>query len=353
MHEADEHLRAVSNLNSPAHSIRQAFTLMPTESAEDFADLAARMRAVPAALEGFRSSLAEGIARNLPAGPRQVETVVGQITEWTGDGASGSWFAQLASDGPEELRTELDAAAAAATAAYAELRDWLRDVYAPAVAGSPDTVGRERYARWTRLWNGTDLDLDEAYAYGWSEFHRLHAEMVAEAGKILPDASPWEVLHHLEEHGQAVEGVDEVRAWLQDLMDEAISALDGTHFELADRVKRVESRIAPPGGCRGPVLHRAVRGLHPARPHLAAHHGPHPLPALRPGLHLVPRGCSRSPPPARAVGARRRGPLPLPGDRRHGQRQRGGLGPVRGAADGRTRASSPTPSGGWATSTPR
>lgn len=252
VHEADEHLRAVSNIHSPAHSVREAFTLMPTESAEDYADIAARLRAVPAALDGYRASLAEGLAKNLPAGPRQVETVVGQLTEWVGDGAGGSWFAGLVADGPQEQRADLDAAAAEATAAFAALRDWLRDTYAPAVAGAPDTVGRERYALWTRLWNGTDLDMDEAYAYGWSEFHRLHAEMVAEAGKILPDASPWEVLKHLEEHGQAIEGVDEVRAWLQGLMDEAITALDGTHFELADRVKRVESRIAPPGGAAAP-----------------------------------------------------------------------------------------------------
>ena len=35
-------------------------------------------------------------------------------------------------------------------------------------------------------------------------------------------------------------------------MDEAIDALDGTHFELAERVRRVESRIAPPGGAAAP-----------------------------------------------------------------------------------------------------
>ncbi|MCL2729964.1 MAG: DUF885 domain-containing protein [Actinomycetia bacterium] len=252
VHEADEHLRAVSNLNSPAHAVREVFTLMPNATAEDYADIAARLRAVPAALDGYRASLTEGLSRNLPAGPRQVETVVGQISEWVGDGAGGSWFAGLVADGPQEQRADLDAAAADATAAFTALRDWLKDTYAPAVAGAPDTVGRERYALWTRLWNGTDLDLDEAYAYGWSEFHRLHAEMVAEAGKILPDATPWEVLRHLDEHGQAVEGVEEVRAWLQALMDEAIAALDGTHFELADRVKRVESRIAPPGGAAAP-----------------------------------------------------------------------------------------------------
>jgi uncharacterized protein (DUF885 family) len=252
IHAAGEHLRRVSNMDSPAHGIREVFTLMPTDTPEDFADIAVRLRAVPAALEGYRASLTEGLARGLKAGPRQVATVIGQFTEWIGDGGAGSWFAGLTAEAPQEQRAELDAAAAEATAAYAALRDWFRDSYAPAVEGAPDTVGRERYARWSRLWNGTDLDLDEAYAYGWSEFHRLRDEMVAEAGKILPDATPWEVLKHLERHGQAIEGVDEVRDWLQGLMDEAIEALDGTHFELAERVRRVESRIAPPGGAAAP-----------------------------------------------------------------------------------------------------
>lgn len=252
VHDAGEHLRAVSNIADPSHAIREAFTLMPTQSADDYADLAARLRAVPAALDGYRASLAEGLARDLPAGPKQVETVVGQLTGWTGGGDGPSWFAGLVADGPRELREELDAAAAQATAAYAGLRDWLRDTYAPGVAGAPDTVGRERYALWANYWNGADLDLDEAYEYGWSEFHRLSGEMAAEAGKILPDATPWQVLRHLVDHGQAIEGVDEVRDWLQALMDEAVAALDGTHFELADRVKRVESRIAPPGGAAAP-----------------------------------------------------------------------------------------------------
>jgi uncharacterized protein (DUF885 family) len=252
VHAAEEYLRAVSNLYSPAHAVREVFTLMPTETAEHYADVAARLRAVPAALEGYRASLTQGLAKGLPAGPRQVDTVIGQFTQWVGDGDQGSWFAALVTEGPQELRVELDAAAAEATAAYTALRDWLRDTYAPAIAGACDTVGRERYALWAKLWNGTDLDLDEAYAYGWSEFHRLREEMIAEAGKILPEATPWEVLRHLDEHGQAVEGVDEVRDWLQALMDEAIEALDGTHFELADRVKRVESRIAPRGGAAAP-----------------------------------------------------------------------------------------------------
>ncbi|ONK15997.1 DUF885 domain-containing protein [Streptomyces sp. MP131-18] len=251
VHEAGEPLRAVSNIHSPVHSVREVFTITPTDTDEDWAAVARRLRAVPAALDGYRISLAEGLGRSLPAGPRQVATVIGQLGEWVG-APGGGWFTQFVSGGPEALRAELDAAAREATDGVATLRDWLRDTYAPAVEGAPEIVGRERYARWVRYWNGTDLDLDDAYAYGWSEFHRLHTEMRAEAEKILPGATPWEALRHLETEGEAVEGVEEVRAWLQRLMDDAIGALDGTHFELADRVKRVESMIAPPGSAAAP-----------------------------------------------------------------------------------------------------
>ncbi|MEU1281460.1 DUF885 domain-containing protein [Streptomyces sp. NPDC005805] len=250
VHEAEEGLRTVSNLHSPAHSVREVFTLTPTDTPEDWAAAAERLRAVPTALEGYRASLALGLERGLFGGPRATATFVDQLTEWIGGGHG--YFEEFAAKGPSAQRVELDVAARTAAQALVELRDWMRDVYAPAVKGAPDTVGRERYARWSRYFNGTDLDLDEAYAYGWAEYHRLLGEMRTEAARILPGAGPWETLAHLDVHGEHIEGVDEVRDWLQRLMDEAIEALDGTHFELAERVRKVESRIAPPGGAAAP-----------------------------------------------------------------------------------------------------
>ncbi|AJF63993.1 hypothetical protein SVTN_05750 [Streptomyces vietnamensis] len=257
VYEAEESLCTVSNMRSPAHSIRIVFTVMPTETEEDWTAVAARLRAVPAAFDGYRASLALGLERKLFGGPRPTATFVEQLTEWAGgDGGRPGWFEEFAAAGPAtlpaELRAELATAARGATAAVVALRDWMRDVYAPAVADAPNTVGRERYQRWTRFFNGTDLDLDQAYAYGWTEYHRLLGEMRTEAERILPGAGPWEALAHLDEHGTHIEGVEEVRVWLQELMDEAIEALDGTHFELAERVRRVESRIAPPGGAAAP-----------------------------------------------------------------------------------------------------
>ncbi|MEU7382216.1 MULTISPECIES: DUF885 domain-containing protein [unclassified Streptomyces] len=254
VHDADEGLRTVSNIHSPVHSVREVFTITPSATDEDWAAIAERLRAVPAALRGYRESLALGLDRKLYGGPQPTAIFIEQLTEWSDtDGKGRGWFEDFAAEGPESLRAELDEAARTANAALVELRDWMRDVYAPTIGDAPDTVGRERYARFSRYFNGTDLDLDEAYAYGWSEFHRLLGEMKQEAEKVLPGAeTPWVALAHLDEHGTHIEGVDEVRQWLQDLMDEAIEALDGTHFELAERVRKVESCIAPPGGAAAP-----------------------------------------------------------------------------------------------------
>lgn len=253
VHEADEGLRAVGNLGTVAHSVREVFTVTPAESEEDWAAIAERLRAVPAALAGYRESLALGLERKLYAAPRPTETFVGQLGEWADTGEGRGWFEDFAAAGPDALRAELDESARAATAAVVELRDWMREVYAPAIEGAPNTAGRERYARWSRYFNGTDLDLDEAYAYGWSEYHRLLGEMKLEAEKILPGAAtPWVALAHLDEHGRHIEGVDEVREWLQGVMDRAMDSLDGTHFDLAERVRKVESRIAPAGSAAAP-----------------------------------------------------------------------------------------------------
>ncbi|GAA3490756.1 MULTISPECIES: DUF885 domain-containing protein [Streptomyces] len=251
VHAAREDLRAVSNIHSPAHTVREVFTLNPTETDEDWADIAERLRGVPAAFEGYRQCLELGLEQGLLGGPRPTATFVEQLTEWAG--RERGWFEEFAADGPASLRAELDEAARAATASVVALRDWMRDVYAPAVQDAPDAVGRERYAVWARAFNGADLDLDEAYAYGWAEYHRLLAEMRTEAEKVLPGAgTPWAALAWLDEHGTHIEGVEEVRVWLQALMDEAIDSLDGTHFDLAERVRRVESRIAPAGGAAAP-----------------------------------------------------------------------------------------------------
>ncbi len=258
-HEAGEGLRALSNLFSPVHSIRQVFLLMPTATEDDWAVVARRMARVPGAYRGYLDTLREGARRGVFAAPRQVSTVVGQLGEWL----DGPFFGGLAGSGPDALRGDLESAAREADDAVAEVRDFLRDTYLPQAEGTPDAVGRDRYALAARRWNGSDLGagqgLEEAYAWGWEEHRRLLAEQRAEAGALRPGSTPKEAMAWLDEHGPAVDGVEAIRQRLQAMMDEAISALDGTHFDLAEPVRRVEAMIAPPGSAAAPYYTRPAQ----------------------------------------------------------------------------------------------
>ncbi|GAA1248892.1 DUF885 domain-containing protein [Pseudonocardia aurantiaca] len=257
--DAGEHLRSLRNIFGPHAQVRQLFQMMPTTTPDDWAVVARRMARVPQSYAGFMASLSEGASRGMFSAPRQAETVVSQLDEWLAR-EGGSWFHEFVATAPDgtsaSLRTELRSAADAAASATSTLRDHLATAYLPAAQGTPDGVGPERYRIGARMSTGADLDLAEAYAWGWDEFRRLDAEMRKEADALLPGADPAAAMRHLDEKGEAVDGVEEVRIWLQKMMDTAMSALDGTHFDIAEPVRTVEAMIAPPGSAAAPYYTR-------------------------------------------------------------------------------------------------
>jgi uncharacterized protein (DUF885 family) len=247
-----EHLRSVSNFFAPPLRIRNTFLLMPCATPGDWGIIASRIGCVPAGLAGYQASLAEGARRGLHAAPRLISALADQLASWQGDGRG--WFAGFAAaaDGPDSLRADLDRAGRAADASVAALRDWLRSGYLPGAAGTADGVGAEHYQTCVRRWNGASLDLAETYEWGWAQYRQIMAEMTAEADKILPGSTVPEAKLYVEQHGEVVQGVEQIRVRLQGLMDEAMANLDGTHFDLADPVKVVEARIAPAGSAAAP-----------------------------------------------------------------------------------------------------
>jgi uncharacterized protein (DUF885 family) len=259
LHHAGEGFRTLNNLFSPIHVVRQVFSLMPAASEEDWSVISRRLARVPEAYRGYRATLEEGVRRGLLVSSRQVDTVVGQLDEWL----LGPYFAGFVAAGPDVLRGDLDAAARAADEAVAEMRDYLRHDYSPRTEGIPDAVGRERYALSARRWTGSDLGvadgLEEAYRWGWAEHRRILAEQRVEAEKVLPGATPMEAMRWLGINGPAVDGVEAIRERLQAMMDEAIAALDGTHFDLAGPVRKVEAMIAPPGSAAAPYYTRPAQ----------------------------------------------------------------------------------------------
>jgi uncharacterized protein (DUF885 family) len=77
-------------------------------------------------------------------------------------------------------------------------------------------------------------------------------EMQDEARRVLPGASPAEAMRYLDEHSAAVDGVAQVRARLQQMLDDVVSSLDGTHFDIAEPIRTVEAMIAPAGSAAAP-----------------------------------------------------------------------------------------------------
>lgn len=238
----------LNNIGSPVQELREVFDVTPKSTPEQWATLAERMEAVPDAFHSYGESLAVGAARGAYAAPLQIATAAEQLSVWGGLRETPPYFVALVARSPESLRARLDAAALGATSAMLEFRGHLVGEYGPAAEGTPDAVGPERYARWARFFNGADLDLRDAYEYGWSEFHRLDAALHAEADRVLAGASPAEAMAHLDEHGPVVEGEAVLQEWLQGVMEMAIAGLDGQHFDLGGQLRRVQSRLAPPGG---------------------------------------------------------------------------------------------------------
>lgn len=232
--EAGERERQISVLAAPPSSVRMVFDLMPRKTADDVALVEARLRNVPAALEGYRGTLAEGVASGRVASKRSVLAAADQCTTWS-EGFFGSFPA------------ELDAAARAAGASYAELASWLHTTCAPA-ATDEVSCGEERYGLWARAMLGTTPDLDATYEWGWAELERIEAEKTTECARILPGASFEEVRDHLNrDPEQILVGADAYRQWLQDESDAATAKLNGWQFDIPEPLLRCEIGIPPEG----------------------------------------------------------------------------------------------------------
>ena len=69
------------------------------------------------------------------------------------------------------------------------------------------------------------------------------------AARILPGESVVAVADHLDHDlSRTVEGEREFQQWNQELIDRTIAELDGTHFDIAEPLRKCEAMIAPPGG---------------------------------------------------------------------------------------------------------
>ena len=249
LYEAGAHLRDLNVIASPPQDLRSVFDLMPTDTVEDWTMISDRLRAVPAALDGYVQTLRAGIEAGVVPARRQVREVVTQIARYTSD---TGFFASFAHDAapaeghlPASLAKAVSEHAGAARVAYDELAAFLRDEVAP-VASEHDAVGRELYALHSRRFLGAEIDLDETYEWGVAELARMVAEQEAIANEILPGASVAEAVAFLEQDSaRKLHGTDALQAWMQETSDRAVAELGESHFDIPEPIRTLECMIAP------------------------------------------------------------------------------------------------------------
>ncbi|MCC2032076.1 DUF885 domain-containing protein [Microbacterium allomyrinae] len=249
LHDAKWHLRDLNVIASHAQNIRSVFDLMPTATAEDWSVIATRLKAVPAAIDGYVETLREGISEGIVPARRQVLEVVSQIGRYTED---SGYFATFAADAapsegqlPASLARDLADNANAARVAYDALAHFLAADLA-AAATEKDAVGRDLYALHSRQFLGATIDLDETYEWGLEELSRMVAEQESIANEIKTGASVAEAVAFLEQDAtRKLHGTEALQKWMQETSDHAVAELGKTHFDIAEPIRRLECMIAP------------------------------------------------------------------------------------------------------------
>lgn len=247
-------LMDINGIASGLHAVRAVYDQMPTATADHWRTIAARLAAVPGAIDGWFTSQHAGIEAGVRPAVRQVNLLVEQVRSWVGaDGffevlvgsASTDDGAALAPDVADALTDGVRVARAAFTAAA----DRLEGEIIP-LATDVDAVGRERYQLCSRSFLGSTIDLEETYAWGLAEVARIDQMMRETAAKVLPGEAGDDLVVRAQaaldaDPAYQLTGTDALRTWMQQRADEAVAALAGTHFDIPEPVRRIEGCIAP------------------------------------------------------------------------------------------------------------
>ncbi len=258
--DTGELFRDMAIMWTPAQDIREVIDTMQKDSNEQWKAAVERVERVPAAVESYISLLRIGAKRGLVPSRRIVHAVALQARTWSGiEPQSKRYFAGLVDDYESrpgfdrKIADGLRKAAVGADGAYEVLAAFLVDEFAPLALASGG-VGAQRYALGVASWLGDSINLDDTYAWGWQEFHRVDEEVRNVCAEIAPGKSLREIIEDLnDDHERWIHGEAALVEWLQGLLDRAINRLNGEHFDIPEPIRRISVRIPPPGGTELPT----------------------------------------------------------------------------------------------------
>lgn len=241
MHDAHLDLGELNVIASPLQTMRDIFDLMATDTDEDWALINRRLARLPQRVEGYADGLRAAAAVGRAPAARQLRRAIEQ------SGQIQRLFIAMVTDatGDDVLQAELTRHAEDAANAYALLVKVFRDDIGPH-AREVDACGRDAYAVLSRAFLGAAVDFDEAYQWGLGQLESIVAEQDSIANRLYPGATAGEALRRLDEEPRyVIHGTEALQQWMQELSDRAVESLAGTHFDIAESLRKLECRIAP------------------------------------------------------------------------------------------------------------
>ena len=249
LHDSFESHINFNVLTSPPADIRQVFEMMPKESAADFDNIAKRLLAVDKAHLSWISTIDTMAKKGKTVAQRQIDGIAKQLESY----ANGGYAAMAKNFDADGKYPAVHEAAKSAAASSAETAKYLRGTYM-ALATPNDAVGAERYAVWARYYTGSNLDLRATYEWGLADLAQITERMWKVAAQIKPDAKTLrEVADYLDNAPEyKIHGKEAIIKKLLDFTQAAVTQLDGTHFDIDDRMKFCDARLAPEGSASAP-----------------------------------------------------------------------------------------------------
>ncbi len=249
LHDSQEEHVLWNVLTSPPSNIRSIFELMPKKSEKDFANIALRLIAVETAHKQWISTISEVAKSGKTTAQRQVRGVITQLESY----ANGGYSQMCKNFDPDGQYPAIHGAAQVAEKSSAQTAAYLKNEYM-AIANPNDAVGADRYAVWSRYFTGAKLDLRATYEWGMADLKAINERMWVLAEQIKPGAKSLREVADVLDHDPkyVIKGKENVIKFLQDFTDTAMKRMDGEFFEIDERIKICEARLAPEGSASAP-----------------------------------------------------------------------------------------------------
>ena len=249
LHDSQEGFVLWNVLTSPPSNIRSIFELMPKNNAQDFENIASRLRAVDTAHAQWIETISTVAKAGKTTAQRQVRGVIEQLESY----ANGGYSQMCKNLDSENKYPDLHEAAKSAEESSARTAQYLKNDYMK-IANPDDAVGAERYALWARFFTGAQLDLRATYEWGMADLKAINERMWVLAEQIKPGAKTLREVADVLDHDPkyVINGKENVIKYLQDFTDAAIARMDGEYFEIDERIKICEARLAPEGSASAP-----------------------------------------------------------------------------------------------------